>query len=253
MSGHSKWANIKHKKAAVDAKRGKTWSRIAKQIIIAARTGGDPSMNPRLRLAVDSAKAVGMPRDNIERAIKRGTGELTSGQAEKEMLYEGYGTAGTAVLCEILTDNPNRTASEVRKIFEAGGGKMGVTGCVGWMFDRKGMFVIDSDAMEEDKLMDIALEAGAEDMTNQGGVYEILTAPDDFMTVAAALEAAKVPIMEATISRIPQNTVDIDDIDTARRILRMIERLEEHDDVSAVYSNHSIVDAVQEKLDEEDE
>ena len=252
MSGHSKWANIKHKKAAVDAKKGKVWSRIAKQIIVAARTGGDPTMNPRLRLAMEAARSSGMPRDNVERAIKRGTGESSSGADMKESLYEGYGTAGTAVICEILSDNMNRTAPEVRKIFESSGGKMGTTGCVGWMFDRKGLIVVDAEGADEDALMELVLEAGAEDLSHQGDVFEIVCAPEDFAAVATALESAKVTVVEASISRIPQNTVDIDNIDTARKVLRMIERLEDHDDVSAVYSNHNIPDEIMEQLEEDD-
>ncbi|MDO4575178.1 MAG: YebC/PmpR family DNA-binding transcriptional regulator [Planctomycetia bacterium] len=252
MSGHSKWANIKHKKAAVDAKKGKVWSRMAKSIIVAARGGSDPSMNARLRLAVEAAKGVGMPRDNIERAIRRGSGESKEGSVMKEILYEGYGCAGTAVICEILTDNSNRTAPEVRKIFEGGGGKLGATGCVGWMFDRKGLFVVEADKVEEDVLMELALDANAEDVSNNGDVYEVLCAPEDFTSVAEALEKAQIPVAEANISRIPQNTVDVSDIDEARRVLRLIERLEDNDDVQAVYSNYNIPDEIMEKLEDEE-
>lgn len=250
MSGHSKWANIKHKKAAVDAKKGKLWSRLSKAIIIAARTGADPSMNPRLRLAIDAAKAVSMPRDNIERAIRRGSGESSDGAAMEEILYEGYGSGGTAVICEIVTDNRNRTAPEVRKIFESGGGKLGATNCVAWMFDRKGLFVIEADKIEEDALMELALEANAEDVSRNGDVFEVLCLPEDFAAVAEALEKAGVPIVEAEISRIPQNQVEITDLEEAKKILRMMERLEEHDDVQAVFSNYTIADALMEQLEE---
>ena len=183
MSGHSKWANIKHKKAAVDAKKGKVWSRLAKNIITAARGGADPSMNARLRLAVDAAKSVGMPRDNIERAIKKGSGASTNGAAMEEILYEGYGCAGTAVICEILTDNRNRTAPEVRKIFESCGGKMGNTGCVGYMFDRKGLLVVEEEQISEDALMELLMEVDGDYSLNDG-IYEVTCDPENFTTVA---------------------------------------------------------------------
>lgn len=250
MSGHSKWANIKHKKAAVDAKKGKLWSRLSKGIIIAARTGSDPSMNPRLRLAIDAAKAVSMPRDNIERAIRRGSGEGSEGVAMEEILYEGYGSGGTAVICEIVTDNRNRTAPEIRKIFESGGGKLGATNCVAWMFDRKGLFVIEAESIEEDALMELALEANAEDVSRNGDVFEVLCLPEDFSTVAESLEKAGISVVEAEISRIPQNQVEITDLDEAKKILRMMDRLEEHDDVQAVFSNYTIADALMEQLEE---
>jgi len=251
MSGHSKWANIKHKKAAVDAKKGKVWSRLAKGIITAARGGSDPSMNARLRLAVDAAKAVGMPRDNIERAIKKGSGESSQGAIMEEILYEGYGAAGTAVICEILTDNRNRTAPEVRKIFESCGGKMGNSGCVGYMFDRKGLIVIDEAQIAEDDLMELLMECDG-DYTLNGGVYEVTCAPENFTAVAEALEGKKVQVMEATISRIPQNTIEISNLEDAQKIQRLISRLEDHDDVSAVYSNYEFTEEIEEQLEEED-
>ena len=251
MSGHSKWANIKHKKAAVDAKKGKVWSRLAKGIITAARGGSDPSMNARLRLAVDAAKAVGMPRDNIERAIKKGSGESSQGAIMEEILYEGYGAAGTAVICEILTDNRNRTAPEVRKIFESCGGKMGNSGCVGYMFDRKGLIVIDEAQIAEDDLMELLMECDG-DYTLNGGVYEVTCAPENFTAVAEALESKKVQVMEATISRIPQNTIEISNLEDAQKIQRLISRLEDHDDVSAVYSNYEFTEEIEEQLEEED-
>ncbi|MGN1273098.1 MAG: YebC/PmpR family DNA-binding transcriptional regulator [Thermoguttaceae bacterium] len=251
MSGHSKWANIKHKKAAVDAKKGKVWSRLAKGIITAARGGSDPSMNARLRLAVDAAKAVGMPRDNIERAIKKGSGESSQGAIMEEILYEGYGAAGTAVICEILTDNRNRTAPEVRKIFESCGGKMGNSGCVGYMFDRKGLIVIDEAQISEDDLMELLMECDG-DYTLNDGVYEVTCAPENFTAVAEALEGKKVQVMEATISRIPQNTIEISNLEDAQKIQRLISRLEDHDDVSAVYSNYEFTEEIEEQLEEED-
>ena len=251
MSGHSKWANIKHKKAAVDAKKGKVWSRLAKGIITAARGGSDPSMNARLRLAVDAAKAVGMPRDNIERAIKKGSGESSQGAIMEEILYEGYGAAGTAVICEILTDNRNRTAPELRKIFESCGGKMGNSGCVGYMFDRKGLIVIDEAQISEDDLMELLMECDG-DYTLNDGVYEVTCAPENFTAVAEALEGKKVQVMEATISRIPQNTIEISNLEDAQKIQRLISRLEDHDDVSAVYSNYEFTEEIEEQLEEED-
>jgi YebC/PmpR family DNA-binding regulatory protein len=251
MSGHSKWANIKHKKAAVDAKKGKVWSRLAKGIITAARGGSDPSMNARLRLAVDAAKAVGMPRDNIERAIKKGSGESSQGAVMEEILYEGYGAAGTAVICEILTDNRNRTAPELRKIFESCGGKMGNSGCVGYMFDRKGLIVIDEAQISEDDLMELLMECDG-DYTLNDGVYEVTCAPENFTAVAEALEGKKVQVMEATISRIPQNTIEISNLEDAQKIQRLISRLEDHDDVSAVYSNYEFTEEIEEQLEEED-
>ncbi|MBE6427609.1 MAG: YebC/PmpR family DNA-binding transcriptional regulator [Planctomycetaceae bacterium] len=251
MSGHSKWANIKHKKAAVDAKKGKVWSRLAKNIITAARGGADPSMNARLRLAVDAAKSVGMPRDNIERAIKKGSGASTNGAAMEEILYEGYGCAGTAVICEILTDNRNRTAPEVRKIFESCGGKMGNTGCVGYMFDRKGLLVVEEEQISEDALMELLMEVDGDYSLNDG-IYEVTCDPENFTAVAEAFEAAKVAVVEATISRIPQNTMEITDLEDAQKIQRLISRLEDHDDVSAVYSNYQFSPEIEEQLDEED-
>ncbi len=252
MSGHSKWANIKHKKAAVDAKKGKVWSRMAKSIITAARGGSDPSMNARLRLAVDAAKAVGMPRDNIERAIKKGSGELSAGAQMEEILYEGYGCAGTAVICEILTDNRNRTAPEVRKIFESSGGKMGNSGCVGYMFDRKGLFVVEEDQIAEDALMELLMEVDGDYNLNDG-VYEITCDPENFTAVAEALEKAKVTVIEATLSRIPQNTIEISDLEEAQKIQRLINRLEDHDDVSAVFSNYEFTPEIEEQLEDEDD
>ena len=249
MAGHSHWANNKHKKALVDAKRGKLWSRLSKAIIVAARGGSDPSMNARLRLAIDAAKGVSMPKDNIDRAVKKGSGEASDGVSMEEILYEGYGTGGSAVVCEILTDNRNRTAPEVRKIFELGGGKMGATNCVSWMFDRKGLFIVDAAGADEDKLMETALEANADDVSRDDDIYEVTCQPDAFTTVADALQTGGFKILESSISRIPQNYVNITDEHDARKVLKMIDLLEDHDDVSAVFSNFEISGELREKVE----
>jgi YebC/PmpR family DNA-binding regulatory protein len=250
MAGHSHWAGIKHKKAAVDAKRGKMWSKLSKAIIVAARTGGgDPGMNLRLRYAIDDAKAVSMPKDNIERAIKKGTGELDGGQLES-VAYEGYGPGGVAVLCEILTDNRNRTAPEIRKIFEMSGGKLGSTGCVAWMFDQKGLILVPTDQVDEDTLMELALEHGADDVRRDGENYEVLTPPDAYDDVLGAIKSAKVKTEVAELTLIPQNTIDLTE-DDARKVLKLMERLDDHDDVQNVASNFNIADDVMEKVEAE--
>ncbi len=241
MAGHSHWANIAHKKSLIDSKRGKLWSKLSKAIIIAARDGGgDPGMNLRLRYAINDAKAVSMPKDNIERAIKKGTGEIDGGSLDS-VLYEGYGPGGVAVLCEILTDNRNRTAPEVRKIFELAGGKLGATGCVAWMFDRKGLLVIDKAQTEEESLLELALEAGAEDVKTFNDSYEVITDPDVFGAVCEAIDAAEISTQSREITRIPQDTVDLD-VDTARAVLKMMEALDDHDDVQTVSANFNIPD-----------
>jgi len=243
MAGHSHWAGIKHKKAAIDNKRGKVWSKLSKAIIIAARDGGgDLSMNLRLRYAINDAKAVSMPKDNIERAIKKGTGELEGGNLE-EVLYEGYGPAGVAVLCEILTDNRNRTAPEVRKIFEIAGGKLGATGCVAWMFDRKGVAIIPADQTDEETLMELALEAGADDVRTEGDTFEVLCEPEAFTDVRDALEKAELKPDATEITRVPKDTVEVSAAD-APKILKMMEALDDHDDVQNVSANFDIPDEV---------
>lgn len=248
MAGHSHSANIKHKKAAVDAKRGKLWTKLAKSIIVAARLGGgDPAANSRLRVAITDAKAVSMPKDNIERAIKRGLGELEGGEVE-EILYEGYGPGGVAVLCEIMTDNRNRTAPEIRKIFETHGGKLGATNCVGWMFDRKGLIVISTTKATEVRLMEVALEAGAEDVKQAGDSFEVLTAPDSFVTVSDAITAAGIEVDAKDITRIPSNVVDVEDKDVAALVLKLMEVLDDHDDVQSVSANFNIPDAVMSEI-----
>lgn len=250
MAGHSHWAGIKHKKALVDAKRGKLWSRLAKAIIVAAKHGGgDPNANLKLRYAIDDAKAVSMPKDNIQRAIKRGTGELDGGNLD-EIIYEGYGASGVAILCEVLTDNRNRTAGEVRKYFEISSGKLGSTGCVAWMFDSKGLIVILCDAVEEDKLMELALEAGAEDVRRADDKFEVICDPTAFRDVAKAVADAGLSTEVSEIVRLPQNTVDIEDVDTARKVLKLMELLDDHDDVQNVSSNFNIPDEVMDAIGE---
>ncbi len=239
MAGHSHWANIAHKKSLIDAKRGKVWSKMSKAIIVAAKMGGgDPAMNLRLRYAIDAAKAVSVPKDNIQRAIKRGTGELDGGNLE-EILYEGYGPNGVAVLCEILTDNRNRTAGEVRKIFELAEGKLGETGCVAWMFERKGLFVIPAAKVEEDALMELALDAGADDVRRVDANFEVTCDPSAFQAVSDALAAAKIEPEMKEISRLPKSTVDLD-VEAARKVLKLMERLDDHDDVQNVSANFNI-------------
>ncbi len=231
MAGHSHWANISRKKALIDNKRGKVWSKLAKAIIVAAKMGGgDPDANLRLRYAIDAARAVSMPNDNIARAIKTGTGESQSGAIE-ETIYEGYGPGGVAVMCEILTDNRNRTAPEIRKIFELNDGKLGATNCVAWMFERKGVFIVGGDKTDEDKLMEIALEAGADDVKRDGDKFEVTCDANLFAKVADALQKAGVPPESSQLARIPTNTVNVDDPDTARKVLNLVEQLDNHDDV----------------------
>lgn len=241
MAGHSHWAGIKHKKALIDNKRGKLWSKLSKAIIVAAKSGGgDPAMNLKLRYAIDAAKAVSMPKDNIARAVKKGSGELGEQANFDEVLYEGYGAGGVAVLCEVLTDNRNRTAGEVRKIFEVHDGKLGAAGCVGWMFDRKGLFVVPGD-VDEDRLMEIAIEAGADDVKATSGRFEVTCDPSVFQQVSDALEANQIQAELKEITRVPKNTVDLD-TETARKVLSLVEKLDDHDDVQGVSANFNIPD-----------
>lgn len=239
MAGHSKWANIKHKKAATDAKRGKAWSKLSKAIIVAAKAGGpDPSGNSRLRTAIADAKAVSMPKDNIERAIKKGSGDVAGADYE-ELIYEGYAAAGVAVMCDILTDNRNRTAPELRKLFEKGGGELGRTGCVSYLFDKKGLFIIASETADEEKVMEVSLEAGAEDISTQGGNFEVVCDPNAYTAVSEALEAAEIICLSKQLTRIPQNTVDLEVAD-ARKVIKLMELLDDHDDVQSVSANFNI-------------
>ncbi len=244
MAGHSNWANIAHKKGRIDAQKGKLFGKLSRAIIVAAQNGGgDPDMNLTLRYAIDRARKQSMPRDNIERAVKRGTGEA-GGVHYENLVYEGYGPGGVAVICESLTDNRNRTASELRKAFEVYGGNMGATGCVGWMFQRKGVFVVPSGNVSEDALMEVALEAGADDLKRVGDSFEVTCPPDSFEAVNRSLEAAGYQLSSAEVGQVPQNTVDVTDVDVARRVLKLIEGLEENDDVQAVISNFNMPDEV---------
>jgi YebC/PmpR family DNA-binding regulatory protein len=250
MAGHSHWAGIKHKKALIDNKRGKVWSKLSKAIMVAAKLGGgDPDTNIRLRQAIGDAKAVSMPKDNIERAVKKGAGELGSDDIE-EVVYEGYGPEGVAVLCDIMTDNRNRTAPEIRKVFEVCGGKLGATNCVAWMFDRKGLLLIPAANADEETLTLLAIEAGADDIARQGDLYEITCEVDAFSTLGEVLEEAGIEVESKEITRIPSNTVDIDNLDTARQVIKLMELLDDHDDVQNVSANFNIPDALMAELEE---
>jgi len=243
MSGHSKWASIKHRKAAADAKRGKLFTKLIKEITIAARQGGDdPDANSRLRTAIASAKAQNMPSENIERAILRGTGQLP-GISYEEVSYEGYGPKGVAIIVEVVTDNRNRATSDLRYIFSKNGGNLGERGCVSWMFDKKGLIVIDKDKAEEDELIMIALEAGAEDVQSRDDSFEITSAPQDFESVKDAIQEAEIEMALAEVSMIPQTTVELDGKE-ALQLLRLMGSLEEHDDVQNVYANFDIPDDI---------
>jgi YebC/PmpR family DNA-binding regulatory protein len=236
MAGHSHWANIANKKARVDSKRSKLWSKLSKYIIVAARIGGgDPDTNFRLRAAINDAKAVSMPRDNIERAIKKGTGELEGGNVE-EIVYEGYGPSGVAIMCEIMTDNRNRTAPEIRKIFDVHGGNLGGTGCVAYMFERRGLISLAATGVSEEQVMEIAMEHGALDVEADGEQINVTTAPENFTEVVDALEAAGLKLDVKQITRVPMNTVDVD-VETAKKVLKLLEILEDHDDVQSVSTN----------------
>ena len=250
MSGHSKWSTIKRKKGAIDAKRGKVFTRLIKEITVAARHGGgDPEGNPRLRSAISSAKAENMPKDNITRAIQKGTGEI-AGEVYDEIMYEGYGPGGIAVLVECLTDNRNRTVADVRHYFAKSNGNLGESGCVAYMFDKKGLILVDKTTVEEEALMDAALEAGAEDVVEEETEFQILTAPEDFDEVRNALEEAGISFLDASVSMIPQNTVEVVDEKIARALMRLMESLEDHDDVQNVYANFDIDDGLMEQLSE---
>ncbi|MGA3239302.1 MAG: YebC/PmpR family DNA-binding transcriptional regulator [Bryobacteraceae bacterium] len=238
MSGHSKWATIKHKKAATDAKRGKAFTRLIKEISIAARSGGDPDGNPRLRSAILAAKNVSMPSDNIKKAIMRGTGELEGGQIE-EVMFEGYGPGGAAVLVNVATDNRNRTVSEIRHAFGKNGGNMGAEGSVAWMFDRRSQIFVPGDKATEDQLMNIVLDAGAEDLRSDGERWEILSPPEAGEAVLKALEANHIPTEDVSIAMIPKNLIKLEG-KNASGMLRLNEVLEDHDDVQSVYSNFDI-------------
>lgn len=244
MAGHSKWANIKHKKGAEDAKRGKIFTKLVKEIIVAARLGGgDPDANPRLRTVLEKAKQNNLPKDNIDRAIKKGTGEL-EGVNYEETVYEGYGPGGAAVYVESLSDNKNRTVADVRHVFSKHGGNLGENGCVSWMFDKKGWIPVNKSDAEEDALMDAALEAGAEDIRDEDGVFEVITPPDAFEDVKAALAAAQIPFGdEAEVTMLPQTTVSLGGTD-AEKMLKLMNALDDNDDVQRVHTNADIPEEV---------
>jgi YebC/PmpR family DNA-binding regulatory protein len=243
MSGHSKWSTIKHKKAAQDAKRGAMFTKVIKELTVAARMGGgDVDMNPRLRTAVLKAKAVNMPQDTMQRAIMKGTGELP-GVNYEEITYEGYGPSGVAMIVTVLTDNRNRTVAEIRKIFSKNGGNLGESGCVAWMFQKKGLIVVDKDKVDEDELFTIALEAGAEDVRPADAMYEVITSVEDFEPVKQAITTKGIEPSSSEVSLLPQTTVRLEG-SQARQLLKLMDELAEHDDVQNVYANFDIPDEV---------
>lgn len=250
MAGHSKWANIKHRKGRQDAKRGKIWSKIARQIIVAAKSGGgDPEANLALRYAIDEAKQANMPKDTIANAIKKGTGEGGTANYES-VVYEGYGPGGVAFLVQCLTDNRNRTAPEMRKLFERGGGQLGATNCVAYMFEQKGTIVVEADKTDEDTLMELALDAGAEDVAAEGEFYEITCEPSAFSAVRDALAEKEIEPMSAEIAMVAANTVELPP-DKARQAMNLTESFEDHDDVQKVYSNFDVPDELLAEMDSE--
>lgn len=248
MSGHSKWANIKHKKGAADARRGKIFTRLIKEITVAARMGGgDPDGNPRLRSAIANARAENMPKDNITRGIKKGTGEL-EGEVYDEILYEGYGPGGIAVLVECMTDNRNRTVAEVRHFFAKSNGNLGESGCVAYMFDKKGMIYVDKSTTTEDELMELAIEAGADDVVEEGDQFEVVTASEDFNEVREGLEKAGVAITEASLTMVPQNTIAVTEEKQAKALIKLLQSLEDNEDVQNVHANCDIDEKLLEEL-----
>ena len=247
MSGHSHWARIKRKKAVTDARRGTAWSKLARNVTVAARMGGgDPDMNPRLRLAIDKARAANMTRDTIDKAIKKGTGEL-EGESFEELVYEGYGPAGVAILCQAATDNRNRTAPEIRKIFERHGGKLGATNCVAWMFSQKGIVNVPIGATDEDTVLEVALEAGADDVKTQGDMFEVTCEVGALSDVQNALKAREIPVDSADISMVPSSTTPVAASD-AKKIIALLEELDEHDDVVSVSDNSDIPEEIMAQL-----
>ena len=250
MGGHSHWAGIKHKKALVDAKKGKVFTKILREITIAAKmSGGNPDQNPRLRKAMDDARAANMPSDNVKRAIMKGTGQLP-GVSYEEITYEGYGPGSTAVIVECTTDNKNRTFAEIRKIFTSRGGSIGTSGCVSYMFKSKGVIVVAKDAIGEDDLMNLALEAGAEDVRTEGEAYKVITAPDaTFEAVKKAIEDKGITPESAELTMLPDTEVNITDEHVAESLMKMMEELDDHDDTKNVYSNYNIPDDIMAKLD----
>ena len=243
MSGHSKWASIKHKKAVVDARRGKTFTKLIRELTSAARMGGgDPDINPRLRTAVTTAKNANMPADTIQRAVKKGTGDLP-GEVYEEVFYEGYGAGGVAILVDVLTDNKNRTVAEIRHLFAKHGGSLGESGCVAWMFGRKGLITLSTSQIEEDDLLEIVLEAGGDDIKVESDAYEIITAPEAFEDVRAALEQKGLTLDVAEVTMLPQNTVPVEG-KQAEQVLRLMEGLDDQDDVRKAHANFDISEDV---------
>ncbi len=249
MSGHSKWSSIKHKKGAADAKRGKLFSKLARSIIVAAKEGGgDPANNLALANAIEKARSYSMPKDNIERAIAKGSGSGADANAFEAIAYEGYGPEGVAVIVEALTDNKNRTASEVRHIFAKFGGNLGTSGAVAWQFDRRGVVLVQKGGVDEDELFLAAADGGADDLEADGEVFQVTSAPENLATVRAAIEQAGFPIESAELSLLPKNTVAVDDESKARQLMRMIDALEDDDDVQEVYANFDIPEQVLEAV-----
>ena len=248
MSGHSHWSGIKYKKAATDAKRGKVWSKVARMIIVAAKSGGgDPAANLSLRYAIDKAKAANMPKDTIEKAIKKGTGEV-EGVSFEEVFYEGYGPGGVAIMVEALTDNHNRTTPEIKRIFEKHGGSLGTGGCVNWMFSKKGLITVSTAEVDEEQLLEIALNAGADDMQNTGEVYEVTCDPGAYEKLKETLKEKEIPTQVAEISMVPQNTVPVNEERTAKKIISLMEVFEDHDDVQNTYANFDIPDEIMTRI-----
>ncbi|UCE19212.1 MAG: YebC/PmpR family DNA-binding transcriptional regulator [Gemmatimonadota bacterium] len=248
MSGHSKWSSIKHKKGRMDAQRGKIFTKLIKEITVAARAGGgDPGANPRLRTAVQSAKDANMPADNIERAIKKGTGELP-GVKYEEFAYEGYGPNGVAILVETLSDNKNRTTADIRHIFGKYNGRLGEAGCVAWIFEQKGLILVDEEKCDEDTLLSVALEAGADDVKPEDGTFEVVTTPADFEKVRQAIADGGIEYLQAEMTKIPQSLVRLDGSE-AQKTLRLVEALEDHDDVQKVHANFDIDESIMETME----
>lgn len=242
MSGHSKWSTIKHKKAATDAKRSKAWSKLARSLTMAAKGGGNPNDNPTLRLAIDKAKADNMPKDTIEKAIKKGTGELEGANYE-DVLYEGYGPGGVAVMCRAVTDNRNRTSAEIKKIFERRGGNLGAPNCVAFQFHQTGVIIVMADKATEDQIMEVALEAGADDVNSASQTHEIICAPEAIEAVKSAIVNAGIEIASADVSMVADNEITLD-LNIARKVMKLVDALEDQDDVDEVYSNSDVPDDV---------
>ena len=249
MSGHSKWSSIKHKKGAADAKRGKLFSKLSRAIIVAAKEGGpDPAANLALANAIEKARSYSMPKENIERAIARGSGADTAAETFETVVYEGYGPNGVAVIVEALTDNRNRTASDVRHVFSKNDGNLGGSGAVAWLFERRGVVVVDADGVDEDDLTLAAAEGGAEDVARDGASFEVTSAPEDLVTVREAIEAAGIPVVSAELTMVPKTTIEVAEEGPAKKILRLMDELEENDDVQDVYSNFDIPEQVLEAV-----